>query len=263
MRIIDTLKLFYAELTDKKYTTIAGTLVFFLIMSLLPFMFWLFLLFGKFHLQTEQILELDVFEGVKELLLYCKQAAQEATSGATLTLLMTTMYSSTNLFYHMRRSGEIIFDDEQRKGGWRLRFSALMLLLLMFLFFFSAGVVLLFGKRLFERMFVRWLADLLVYLLLFLIAFGILLILNFYICPYRLRWRDVFPGCFLSTTLWIAASVGFGLYLKFFQPNRLYGKIAVFFVFLLWIYLMISCFIIGVIYNAYCLERHHLVHKKY
>lgn len=263
MQVFDRFGLFYRKLSDKKYTTISGTLVFFLIMSLLPFMLWLFLLFGKFRLETEQILELDVFDGVKDLLLYCKQAAQDASSSVSITFLITTMYSSTNLFYHMRRSGEIIFDDEQRKGGWKLRLSAFVLLFLMFVLFFLAGIVLLYGKRLFEALFVRWFADLLDYFLLFIIALGVLVILNFYICPYRLKWCDVFPGAFLSTTLWIISSVGFGIYLYLFQPSRLYGKIAVFFVFLLWIYMMTSCFIIGVIYNAYRLEEQIRVHKKY
>ncbi len=37
----------YQILAEKKYTTIAGTLVYFLIMSITPLAFWLALLFGK------------------------------------------------------------------------------------------------------------------------------------------------------------------------------------------------------------------------
>ena len=40
----------YQILAEKKYTTIAGTLVYFLIMSITPLAFWLTLLFGKHQL---------------------------------------------------------------------------------------------------------------------------------------------------------------------------------------------------------------------
>lgn len=253
----------YARLAEKKYTTISGTLVFFLIMSLIPFLFWLFLLFGKFSLDTEEILQLEIFGGFKDLLLYFKRSAEAATSGVSFTLLLTTLYSSTNLFYHMRRSGEIIYSDAKRKGGWHIRFSALVLLFVMMLVFVAAAAVLLFGTRLLRRFFPRTVSEVLVYLLLFGIAFLLLVLLNFYICPYRLRWREILPGCLLSIVLWIVGSFGFTVYLKFANPGKLYGTIAAFIVFLLWLYMMTVCFIIGVILNEERLKRGDVVHKKF
>ena len=105
----------YQILAEKKYTTIAGTLVYFLIMSITPLAFWLTLLFGKLNISSESMLELPVFESVKNILLYIRDEANKATTGASVFLIATTLYSATNLFYHMRRSGEIIYDYRRQK----------------------------------------------------------------------------------------------------------------------------------------------------
>lgn len=118
----------FAYLSAKKYTTLAGTMAFFLVMSVMPFLFWLTLLFGKLELDYSQLFELEIFAQVKDLLLYLQEAAKSATAGASVVLLATTLYSSTNLFYHMRRSGEIIYECRRRKGSIAIRLSALALI---------------------------------------------------------------------------------------------------------------------------------------
>ncbi len=261
-RIVDRIRSVYQRLAEKKYTTISGTLTFFLIMSLLPFLFWLFLIFGKFHLNAEEILELDIFGGVKELLLYFKESAESATTGVSFTLLVTTLYSSTNLFYHMRRSGEIIYATEH-KGGWRIRLSALVLIFVFILLVSIASAVLLFGNRLFRLWLPSLVAELLVYALLFAIAFGMALILNLYMCPYYLRFREGLWGSLLSVSLWLVGSFGFTLYLQFANPGKLYGAIAAVIVFLLWLYMMTVCFVIGVIFNQSRIKRKRFRYKKF
>jgi uncharacterized BrkB/YihY/UPF0761 family membrane protein len=81
----------YDILSLKKYTTIAGTLVFFLIMSIVPLSFWITLLVGRLPIQTEQVLSLPVFDSVKEVLLYVQREAENATAGASLILILTTL----------------------------------------------------------------------------------------------------------------------------------------------------------------------------
>ena len=89
----------YNLLSIKKYTTVAGTLVFFLIMSIVPLSFWLTLLLGKMPIDIDKFLSLPVFEGVKDVLSYVQKEAQSATAGASIVLLVTTLYSSTTLFF--------------------------------------------------------------------------------------------------------------------------------------------------------------------
>ena len=135
-------------LSLKKFTTLAGTLVFFLIMSITPFFFWLTLLIGRLPLTAEEVLSLPIFETVKDVFLFVQQEAATATAGASVILLFTTLYSATNLFYQMRRSGEIIYNFHQKKQGIRIRLGALILLfvvmiaIVVFLGIFAVGGVL-------------------------------------------------------------------------------------------------------------------------
>ena len=242
-------------LTHKKYTTVAGTLVFFLILSVVPFTFWLTLLFGKFLVGTEEILNLEIFSQVKELLLFLQENARVSSASASLVLALTSLYSASNFFYHLRVSGEIIYDYPRKKGGLRVRFHAVLLtiatmaVIVLFLALF-VGII-YFLRHLFPSM----IATVIGYILLFALAFGIAVVLNLYLCPYRIRIIEVLKGCLLTTILWAAASVGFSVYLQLTNVSKLYGAITAVIIFLLWSYVMMVCFVIGVIYNEYYAEK--------
>ena len=98
------LKAKYELLNVRKYTTVAGMLVFFLIMSIVPLSFWVSLIVGRLPIDTQEILSLPIFDSIKNVLLYVQKEAVEATTGASIILIFTTLYSATNLFYQMRRT---------------------------------------------------------------------------------------------------------------------------------------------------------------
>ena len=116
-KIIETFKLY----SDKRFSTIAGTLVYFLLMSIAPFTLWLTLVFG--NVDVERFLSNELFESISPFLRSLKHSAESAASGAGLIFLATSLYSSTNFFYHLRRSGEIIYDSPRVRGGFKLRLS--------------------------------------------------------------------------------------------------------------------------------------------
>ena len=145
----------YEFLSFKKYTTIAGTLVFFLIMSIVPFSFWLSLIIGRLPVNTEDIISLPVFESVKNVLLYIQKEAENATASASVILIFTTLYSSTNLFYQMRKSGEIIYDFHHKHQGVRLRIGALLLLVIVMSTVIVFLLVFAFGSFFFSRILSR------------------------------------------------------------------------------------------------------------
>ena len=244
-----------AYLSSKKYTTIAGTLAFFLILSIVPFIFWLTLLFGNLNLDYDQIFSLSIFAGIRDVLSYFLEAAQSATAGASVILALTTLYSSTTLFYHMRRSGEIIYDYRRRKSGILLRISALILLfVIMLLLFAEVGVFLFLGgfiRRLFHTVF----AQIAVYIILAGLAFLLVLILNLHVCPYRVNLKNVVWGSLLTVLMGGVASFWFSLYLSLSSMEKLYGAITLLIVFLLWVYILMICFVTGVIVNCHGLEK--------
>lgn len=242
-------------LSSKRYTTIAGTLSFFLIMSIVPFVFWLTLLFGNLNVDYERIFDLQIFAGIRETLYYFLDAARNATTGASILLIATTLYSSTNLFYHMRRSGEIIYDYRHKKSGILVRVSALILMfIIMLMLFVEIAVFLLLGnfiRKIFHTVF----AQIAVYFLLAGLAFLFVLILNLYICPYKVDFQDVVWGSLITVSLGGVASFAFSLYLGFKTMEKLYGAVTFFIIFLLWVYILMICFVTGAIINCHLIEK--------
>ncbi len=245
----------YRLLAEKKYTTLAGTLVFFLLMSLVPMLFWGTLLMGKLHVRAPNALSLPGMEQVGDLLDYISKEAQSATSGASVFLLITSLYSATNLFYQMRKSGEIIYGTPSVGKGIQTRLSAVALLfLVMALIVLTVLAFAAFSFFLTRLVGEGW-EKLMEYLLLAVLAFFLVFFLNLFICPYPASPRCFLVGSLLTVAAWAVSIAGFGLYLRIGNMGRLYGALSAVIVFLLWLYVLTVCFVSGVILNSEQVEK--------
>ncbi len=224
--------------------------MFFLIMSIVPLSFWLSLLIGRLPIQTEKVLSLPVFDSVKDILSYVQNEAANATTGASIILIFTTLYSSTNLFYQMRRSGELIYDHHPEGHGLKIRLSALILLIVVMGMVIGFLLVYALGSFLFSRLLSKTWERVADYLLLAGVAFLLVLLLNIYVCPFKMKAGAFLPGTMVTVGAWAVAIVGFSLYLKVSNVRRLYGALSTIIVFLLWLYILMIGFIVGVILNS-------------
>jgi membrane protein len=90
----------------------------------------------------------------------------------------------------------------------------------------------------------------------YLIALGATVLVTallYYFGPNRpaKRFRDVWPGAFLATVLWLPATAGFGWYVGHLgHYNVLYGSVAAGIVLLVWMYLLAVIALIGCEFNA-------------
>ncbi len=239
----------------------AGTLVYFFLMSITPFIFWLSLVFGKVNMSF--LLQNELVRSVSPFLRYLKSTAESAVSGAGIILLVTSLYSSTNFFYHLRRSGEIIYDTARVKGGIKLRIASALLIVICLVLFAAVGSLTVLGTNFLNRFLPHAVSEILVAVFFVALAFLVCVILNVFACPFRLKFKDAVPGSLLTVGLWIVFLVGFAVYTTFATPERLYGKIASVIVFLLWCYLMMNGFVIGMIDNGrFYKPKQRLEHKK-
>lgn len=238
----------YKYFSDKRYSTIAGTLVYFLLMSVTPFLFWLTLIVGKIDLSYFESSEL--FSAVTPVLEYLKTSAEGATSGAGIVLLVTSLWSSTNFFYHLRRSGEIIYDTNVRKGGLKLRLTSALIVFATLFFIAGAAAVPFLSYNVLDFIMPTAVANIISLVFLSMFALFVAYFLNLFACPYKLAFQSAMPGSLLTTALWLICAAGFSIYLQFATPQRLYGAIAAIIVFLLWCYVMINSLVIGIIYNS-------------
>lgn len=237
----------YRYMSRKNYSTISGTLVYFLLMSIAPFLLWLTLLAG--NLDPERFLSHDIFSAVHPILTYLKQSAESAASGAGIVLLATSLYSSTNFFYHLRRSGEMIYGCHRRKGGIKLRLSSAAIILITVLGIALMTALNLFGDALLTRVMPDFFSELVTDLLILLFALLIAVLLNIFACPYKMKLGQAISGSLLTTSLWLILALAFTVYMRFANPTRLYGRIASLIIFLLWLYVMMNCLVVGIIYN--------------
>ena len=144
--------------SDKRFSTIAGTLVYFLLMSIAPFILWLTLVCG--NVDIERFISHELFDSVSPFLRYLKSSAESAAGGAGIIFLLTTLYSSTNFFYHLRRSGELIYNSSRVKGGLKLRLASVVLIFAAIFLFAVLGGVLVVGSRILDRLLPFYLSDL-------------------------------------------------------------------------------------------------------
>ena len=239
--------------SDKRFSTIAGTLVYFLLMSIAPFTLWLTLVFG--NVDAERILSHELFDSVSPVLRYMKQSAESAVGGAGIIFLVTTLYSSTNFFYHLRRSGEIIYGSKRIKEGLKLRLVSLLLIAATITLVAITAAISVVGTNLLNLFLPDLVSEIISLIFITALAFVVAMILNLVACPYKLKISEVLTGSLLTTVLWLVFAVGFGVYTSFANPERLYGKIAALIIFLLWCYVMMSCFVIGMIKNGSLMPR--------
>ena len=256
LRACARVRVWFATLNKHRFTTLAGTLVFFLIMSLTPFLFWLTLLFGR---TQADFITAGLFDWAGDLLETIKSSAEQATAGVSILFLVTTLWSSTGFFYHLRRSGEIIYDYRRKKHGWKVRLSAVFLTFAILILFALAGGVLVAVNYLIEG-YSPFLTYPVRFTLGLAVSFLLAWLLNWYICPYRTYPADTALGSFFTALAWIVASLAFSVYLRFSNPEKLYGALSVVIVFLLWLYWLMICFTAGVVYNRYQVEKR--AHKK-
>lgn len=255
-KLVEEIKYF----SDKRFSTLAGTLVYFLLMSVTPFLFWLAIIVGEIDLSA--FTDNEIFAAVTPVLGYLQTSAKGATGGAGIILLVTSLWSSTNFFYHLRRSGEIIYDSRLKKGGLSLRFSSLLAVFATIVLIAFAAAVPFLGLGVLTAIMPNWLAQCISIVFLTMSAFFIALLLNVFACPYNLGFENTVPGVFLTVALWLVFAVGFTVYLRFADPQRLYGAIAAVIVFLLWCYLMVNSLVIGIIYNRKNCTPHSPVLQK-
>ena len=211
----------YRHLSDKRYSTIAGTLVYFLIMGMAPTLFLIALIAGRIDLMS--LLPQAVVQAIGPFLSYLGEAAGQAASGAGIVLLITSLYSSTNFFYHLRRSGEIIYGSVRSGGGVRLRFKCAGAVLASVLMCAAGSAVLVACAAFLSRMLPKFAATAVRLIAAAALLLGAALALNKFACPYRTEAGSFLPGSLLTAALWLVFAQGFALYMSFADFSRLYG----------------------------------------
>jgi membrane protein len=246
----------------------ASELAFDFLLAIFPLMLFMLTLFGLFashsaHLQDSLLAHLAHFTPPSAFRLLNRityELAAHASGGKLVLGIVVGLWFSTTGVASMIAGLNLAYRARETRSWLQVRAIAFGLTLSMSILVLFALVVTLLGDRFvdwagslfrFEPIIVvlwRWL-EWPVAVLFVATSFSLI----YYYGPsvQRRRWRWVGPGSIFSALLWLAASLGFRTYLRFFNAySTTYGSLGAVMILLIWLHVAGFAFLIGGEINA-------------
>ncbi len=243
-------------LSDKRLSTVAGAWVYYFLMAVVPLAFLLVTAFGVFGVDLTNDVVSRLPEEFRQSGEIIALTAKRATKGTTVFFLFTVVLSCTTLLKQMSKDGDYLYGvKSQNKRGFLRRIWAFFALCSLFAVFLGAAFLFAFGSMLLNQINLSGKRGVILllsaFLLLITFAYVVIIMLNKFISPVKLKFREVFLGALISLFIIVLGTIAFTLYLRYFASyNAFYGSLAVIIVFLLWAYILMTALALGVIINT-------------
>ena len=254
----------YLRWRDIRPELLAGGLAFFAILSTTPLLVILIGLLRTVVARVDVVAQLDAVLGPQVGGLVREWLVPARGSGlATLTAFsaLVLLYSASQVFIQLRASLNVIWEVPARaRPSWRgiLKSAAAPLLMIMAAGLFVLAFIMLdagieiasrnLGTALLGvgRVVVWKIASLICSLAFFTLFFGGI----FKLVPSReLRWRDVWPGAFLTSGLFALGKLGLTMYFNWVSFDSLYGTAGSMIVIMSWVYASAQIFFFGAVFT--------------
>ena len=244
------LKDFYRYKAVKKSSTYSGALVFYAILGLVPtvYLFSLTLsIFGKelsilngFYISSE-------FEEIKAFLI---SSAKNIGTGGNIIAGLISIYSATNLFHHLKITGEAIYSKKSMSGVKMRIFSIIGGVVIFLILSLSLAIFAFFSDFISNKFGALLTSVLSSFVFLIVIYLGVILV-NFFVCPYKIKLGGIIKGSTYTVIFGFIFTVVFLVYVKYFASyDKIYGKVAVIPMFLVWLFIVFRCLVDGFIINS-------------
>ncbi|MBR6736807.1 MAG: YihY/virulence factor BrkB family protein [Clostridia bacterium] len=235
--------------SQKNADTISGALVFFVVLGLVPTVYFLGLLLSFFGLKL-QAHNGALFVELLPLFDFLTESATRLKAGGNAFLVFIAIYSSSSAFFHLKVAGEMLYNHKPKNKIYIKISSILANVTMSFLF---ATVIALVGLAF--SLFSRFLGALTTPLLIVtygFIYFLFALLLNLYACPYKITVKEVYLGALYTTILSVIETLIFIFYVRnFARFNEIYGAISTLVIFLSWAFLIMKTLVGGITLNVY------------
>ena len=250
-------------LNAKKSSTLAGALVYFALLEMVPLAYLTTLTLSAFGSKIDNSFITDIFKDLKQVIDYVFTTAQKLGTSGNIIAVLISAYSATNFFYHLRRTGEIVYNYLE-KNNVIVRVASLGIMTL-FLFGFALfqGIYFFISKYSIE-FFGTMLGSTINYSVLIFSFLVFVIMLNVYACPYKIRLKDVIVGSIYTCVFSIIMTVGFFIYINYFANfTEIYGAISAVVIFLMWLYIIMKGLISGMNLNVYYLGKRKKSRRQY
>ena len=261
-------KSFLKDLKEKRLTTVAGAWAYYFLAAVIPIAFLLVTAFGIFGVNLSVELVSRLPEEFRPAGQAIATAAENASKGVTVFFVITVIFSCTTFLNQMSKDGDFIYGIRSKiKRGIMRRVMAILALATLFALFLGAAFLFAFGNMLFfaaeKSMRSGLLFTVLAFLTVILFGYAVIVLLNRFISPIKLRLSDCSVGAFLSLSVVVLGTIGLTVYLRYFNNyNAFYGSLAAVLIFLLWAYISMLGLVSGVILNMRLFKNNVRKNKK-
>ena len=246
-----TAKRTLAEIKSDRVTLIAAGMAYYLFLAIFPALIAFTGILGLAEVDTQPIIEEiernlpgDSGRLLVSTVRGSQQVSESTALGATLIGIALALWSATSGFIALQKGLNIAYDVPEDRKFVGARGVAFVLIIATGLLggvpspIFAVGDGLIFDV-------IGWVLTVVAVVLLFSIFY--------YVAPKREKptWQWVSAGGLVGAFIWIAASVGFGIYAG--DPNRYaatYGSIAAVIVLIFWLFLTSVSILVGGELNA-------------
>lgn len=240
---------------EKRLTTVAGAWVYYFLISLVPMVFLLVTAFSVFGVSVTDNLIARLPEELREGGQMIARTAENASKGATVFFVLTVIFSCTTLLNQMSKDGDFIYGARSKiKRGIMRRVFAVFALAFLFAIFLGIALLFAFSNSIkidfLSTQKSQLFLSIMAFLIVILCGYVIIIALNTFISPKKVRLSNLLIGSFISLCIMVLGTIGFIVYLRFFASyNAFYGSLAGVIIFLLWAYILMLGLAVGVIVN--------------
>lgn len=183
------------------------------------------------------------------------------STGSKLTIgLIVTLWSASAGIDSLRSSLNEVYEVDEGRAWWNVKLHALVVTLLFILLIGVALVAVTAGIRAMHSLVwlvgfdieTPWILVLIQWVCLLIVMLGALAVVYNWLPDFkRFRWVWISPGSVTAVVLWLISTVGFKLYLSFFNTyNKTYGSLGAVIILLLWLYLSALAVLVGGAINS-------------
>lgn len=275
LKALNILIRFYKRCKSSNMSAHAAELTFYVLLSIFPFLIFLFALsnYMNFDIYESNVLSRFLPTEVGEFItraLRDIQSTETSRSVLPLSILMT-IWTASRGFFSIIRSLNFAYNETETRSYIHLRLLSLLYMCAFAFILITTFFLIIFGNKLLIYLMVNiplisnwntlisWLRYLFSTLLLFLFF-----MLIYTIVPNRdIHLSGALPGALFTTFAWIGVSFGFSLYVNL-SPNLsyMYGSLAGIILIMLWLFIISNLIMLGGEINA-CYAESRTSPKKY
>ncbi len=251
------------EVNEKQLMSIAAELSFKILLSVFPFVIFLFSVIGFLELNSQEILEhalLFLPDQVVDLLSgFVREVVDVRSIGLLSTSLLMALYSASSGIRAALYGINKAHGRKDTRNFFQIQLISLGLVFLLTLSILLSLLALIFSDIIYNYLLgfmnfstdLSFIAEILKYII-FIVVLTLIILLIYRIAAQKtIAKRKLLPGAFCTAIVWVLTSKLFNIYINnFARFSKVYGSIAGVFILVFWLNIISTIILAGSEINA-------------